>query len=174
MIARTAFASSMVVLALAGCAGKGVVPGTPEVPASSSAVTPNPNAPVLGLAGLEARGVNDADAKNVADMVSRELIATGAFRVVDREQMSKVLADKAARLAESGTETDAEAAKLLNARYLGVGSFGMLMGSYVLNFRIVDAETGETRASASAQGKDLARLQAGIREMAAKLAAEKY
>lgn len=158
----------LVAAILAGCSGA----GKPPEPAAVG--RPNPDAPVLGLAGLEARGVTDADARSVAEMLARELMSTGAFRVVDREQMAQILADKAAKMAGTVEEGAEDAVKLLNARLLGVGSFGMLMGSYVVNFRIVDAETGETRASGTVQGKDLKQLQAGIKDMAVKLAAEKY
>ena len=185
----------LVAAVLAGCAGGGK-PADTSAAATAAAATPNPNAPVLGLSGLEARGVTEADARSVADMLSgelnatgafrvvdreqtakmlaRELMSTGAFRVVDREQMAQILADKAAKMAGTVEEGAEDAVKLLNARLLGVGSFGMLMGSYVVNFRIVDAETGETRASGTVQGKDLKQLQAGIKDMAVKLAAEKY
>ena len=172
MNSRLACLILLIAAVLAGCAGGGK-PADTSVAATSAAVTPNPNAPVLGLSGLEARGVTDADAKSVADMVAGELKATGAFRVVDRAQMTQLLADKAAQMA-GGVEGADDAGKLLNARLLGVGSFGMLMGSYVVNFRVVDAETGETRASGTAQGKDLKQLKAGIKDMAVKLAAEKY
>jgi curli biogenesis system outer membrane secretion channel CsgG len=155
---------------LAGCGGSAKVP-----PASATAVaTPVPvvqpaaDAPVVAVAKVAGTGVTDADTILVTDMIREALASTGKYRIIDRDQMAKVLQEQALKMA--GVTSDSDAAslgKLLNARYIGVGSYGTLLGSNVVNFRIVDAETGLARKAGTAEGATLAELRRSIATMVA-------
>jgi len=161
-------------VAMAGCGGvpvKGAADGADQE-TETAAVAPDANAPVVLVSQLAGQGVTPEEAALVTDMVRKELMATGKFRVIDRADMDKVLGQKAAQLA--GLSADAETVqfgKLLNAQLTGTGSFGKLMGSYVLNFRLVSVETGEAKNAGSAGGSTLAELKKGIRKFARDFAA---
>jgi curli biogenesis system outer membrane secretion channel CsgG len=172
---RAAIAACLLAAAvMAGCGGapvKGTADGADQGD-ETVAVAPDANAPVVLVSQLAGQGVTPEEAALVTDMVRRELMATGKFRVIDRADMDKVMAQKAAQLA--GLSADAETVqfgKLLNAQFTGTGSFGKLMGSYVLNFRLVSVETGEAKNAGSAEGTTLAELKKGIRKFAKDFAA---
>jgi len=96
------------------------------------------------------------------------MTATGRYRLVDRDHMDKALQEQALKLA--GVSSDADAAsmgKLLNARYIGVGSYGTLLGANVVNFRIVDAETGLAKRAGTAEGATFDELRRSIATMVA-------
>jgi len=180
----------LAVSALAGCGGAPVrqAANGADQEAETTAVAPAANAPdgaegsakgiangdspVVLVSQLAGQGVTPEEAALVTDMVRRELMATGKFRVIDRSDMDKVLAQKASQLA--GLSADAESVqfgKLLNAQLAGTGSFGKLMGSYVLSFRLVSVETGEATNAGSAEGTTLDELKKGIRKFVSEFAA---
>lgn len=160
LVRNLAFAA----LVAAGCGGKAVKPEAAGT--AAPAVTPAADAPVVAVAKLAGTGVSEADATMVTDMIRQAMAATGRYRIVDREHMDKALQEQALKLA--GVSSDADAStmgKLLNARYIGVGSYGTLLGANVVNFRIVDAESGLARRAGTAEGATFAELRKSIDTM---------
>jgi curli biogenesis system outer membrane secretion channel CsgG len=164
---RRVVTTALLGLLVAGCGGKTAVkPTTVEAPAP--VVEPAADAPVVAVAKVAGTGVSDTDAALVTDMIRQAMTATGKYRIVDRDHMDKALQEQALKMA--GITSDADAAslgKLLNARYIGVGSYGTLLGANVVNFRIVDAETGLARRAGTAEGATLAELRRSIVTMVA-------
>jgi hypothetical protein len=141
--------------------------------AARAAAAAAAEAPVVVVAPISAEGTYALEAVVVADMVRQELLATGRFQVIDRSHMDQFLAQKAVRLASGSSEADAQnAARLLNASLMGTGTFGSLMGKYVLTFRLADVETGKARYAGTAEGKSLEELQGGIRKLALEFAGQ--
>jgi len=158
---------------LIGCGGTATVKpqaAAASKPADAAApvVQPAADAPVVAVATLGGSGVNDADALVVTDMIRQAMTATGRYRIVDRDHMDKVLQDQALKMAGVTSDTAAaDLGKLLNARFIGVGSYGTLLGANVVNFRIVDSETGLARKAGTAEGATLAELRQSIDRMVA-------
>jgi curli biogenesis system outer membrane secretion channel CsgG len=155
-------------LLLGGCGGRAAVKPEAAAAPTAPAVEAAADAPVIAVAKVAGTGVSDADAILVTDMIRQAMTATGRYRIVDRDHMEKVLQEQALKMA--GVTSDADAAnlgKLLNARYIGVGSYGTLLGANVVNFRIVDAETGLARKAGTAEGATLAELRKSIGSMVA-------
>jgi len=86
----------------------------------------------------------DALEKGIAGMLISELAANPAARVVEREQIEKLLAEQ--HLGATGTvtpETAAKIGKLVGARYVITGSFIDFYGDFRLDARIINVETSE-------------------------------
>jgi TolB-like protein len=86
----------------------------------------------------------DALQKGIAGMLISELAANPAARVVEREEIEKLLAEQS--LGASGKvtpETAAKIGKLVGARYVIAGTFIDFYGDFRLDARILNVETSE-------------------------------
>lgn len=86
----------------------------------------------------------DALQKGVAGMLISELSANPAARVVEREQIQKLLEEQS--LGTSGRvnpETAAKVGKLVGARYVVLGTFIDFYGDFRVDVRLVNVETSE-------------------------------
>lgn len=86
----------------------------------------------------------DALQKGVAGMLISELSANPAARVVEREQIQKLLEEQ--NLGTSGRvnpETAAKVGKLVGARYVVLGTFIDFYGDFRVDVRLVNVETSE-------------------------------
>jgi len=148
----------------AGCGGgAGVAGGGAD---ETVVVVAPQDAPVLAVTSLAMQGTDAAEAAIVTDLLRRELMRLGRWRVIDRESQQALLAGHALQLA--GVASEAEAAslgKLLNARLITVGTFGILMGQKVVTCRIVDVETGLATNAGTAEGKTVEELKRGLADM---------
>jgi len=121
----------------------------------------------IAVTDLEAQGVAASSAAVASDWLRDELVKTGAWRVQERKNMEKVLAEQA--LQQTGC-TDAECAvklgKILNVKRMVVGTLGKFEGSYVASVRLVDVETSEVVQSETAKGETIEVVEAGIRNLA--------
>lgn len=151
------------VAALAGCGGgAGVADG------ANSGVIPAPaDAPVLAVSSLATQGTDAAEAAVVTDLLRRELMKLGRWRVIDREAQQAMLTGHALQLAGVASESEAASlGKLLNARLITVGTYGVLMGQKVVTCRIVDVETGLAQHAGTAEGTTVDELKRSLTEMA--------
>src|SRR5438874_1185003 len=86
----------------------------------------------------------DALQKGIAGMLISELAANPAARVVEREEIEKLLGEQS--LGASGKvtpETAAKIGKLVGARYVIAGTFIDFYGDFRLDARLVNVETSE-------------------------------
>lgn len=86
----------------------------------------------------------DALQKGIAGMLISELAANPAARVVEREQIQKLLEEQ--NLGATGRvnpETAAKVGKLVGARYVVLGSFIDFYGDFRVDVRLVNVETSE-------------------------------
>jgi TolB-like protein len=131
-----------------------------EPPAKPAAVAPAASGfvaqgtgPTLAVSNFDPQGVSASDAAVIADMVRTDLVKQGVFSVIEKGSMDKILAEQSFQ--QTGCTTQECAVKLgriLNVRYLMVGSFGKLMDQYVLNFRVIDVESAKVVYSDDARG----------------------
>jgi TolB-like protein len=126
----------------------------------------------VAVAELEANGVPGTDAAVLANMLRGELVQTGAFRVVEKANMDKVLAEQAFQQTGcTSQECAVKLGKVLNVQRMIVGSFGKLLGRYILNVRVVSVESGEVVQAEEARGDTIDQLEASLKALAARLAA---
>jgi curli biogenesis system outer membrane secretion channel CsgG len=142
-------------------------------PVAATGPPRDPNAPRLNLAVSELAGdaVSASDAAVIANLLRGELVKTGAFNVVEKKNMDRILAEQAFQQTGcTAQECAVKLGKLLNVQRMIVGSCGKLMNRYFINIRVVNVETGEAVYADDAKGTTVDDIETGIRDMAARMA----
>lgn len=124
----------------------------------------------IAVADLEPQGVSGTDAAVLSDVLRNRLVNIAGFNVVEKKNMNKVLSEQAFQ--QTGC-TSAECAvklgKVLNVQGIIVGSFGKLLGRYVMSARLVDVESGAVVLADEAKGDTVDGLQADVDKMVARI-----
>jgi TolB-like protein len=138
---RSRFVPALLSLALLGAIGR-------ELGAQGRGQDTRPGVAVLPFDNSGSYGQDkenfDALQKGIAGMLISELAANPAARVVEREEIEKLLAEQS--LGASGKvtpETAAKIGKLVGARYVIAGTFIDFYGDFRLDARLVNVETSE-------------------------------
>ena len=138
---RSRFVPALASLALLGSVGR-------ELGAQGRGQDTRPGIAVLPFDNSGSYGQDkenfDALQKGIAGMLISELAANPAARVVEREQIEKLLAEQS--LGASGKvtpETAAKIGKLVGARYVIAGTFIDFYGDFRIDARIINVETSE-------------------------------
>jgi TolB-like protein len=138
---RSRFVPALLSLALLGSIGR-------ELGAQGRGQDTRPGIAVLPFDNSGSYGQDkenfDALQKGIAGMLISELAANPAARVVEREEIEKLLAEQG--LGASGKvtpETAAKIGKLVGARYVIAGTFIDFYGDFRLDARLVNVETSE-------------------------------
>ncbi len=100
------------------------------------------------MAEFIGKNVSQADASIVADFLRTELVNTGLFNVMGRNNMDTMLAEQ--KFQNSGCteqECAVEMGKLLNVKKILVGSLSKLLDTYYITVNVVDVETGKIAES---------------------------
>ena len=147
----------------------------PVPPAPASEEVPKPvevPKPPLGkkmliaVADLEGHNVSAMEAATIADFLRTELINSGAFVVLERSNMAKVLAEQ--RFQQTGcttTECAVQMGKILNVEKMVVGSFSKLVSIYFINVRLVDVESGVSLVAESIECETERELYKKVKEL---------
>jgi TolB-like protein len=86
----------------------------------------------------------DALRRGIAGMLLSELSQNPSMRLVDREQIQKLLDEQGLAAADRvDAQTAAKIGKLVGARYMIAGTFIDLYGDFRIDARIIDVETSE-------------------------------
>jgi len=104
----------------------------------------------IAVAEFLGKNVSQADASIATDFLRTELVSTGLFNVMDRNNMDTVLAEQ--KFQNSGCteqECAVEMGKLLHIKQILVGSLSKLLDNYYITVNVVDVETGKISASYS-------------------------
>jgi TolB-like protein len=153
------------VLALAGCAI--AAPAEAQDARTGIAVLPFENGGSYG----QDRESFDALSLGIAAMLASELGRNPGARLVERGRTAALVADQdlgAGARVDAGTA--ARIGKAAGARYMVMGTFIDFYGKFVVNARIVDAESGEILKVVSSGQKDRSQLFQMIRAAAAEIA----
>ena len=157
-----------------GCAKKAVRPDQAS-PTRSSAVAPRSWTPVGGetmaVMDLKAESVSASDSAVISSLLRGELVKTGRFKLVEKNQMDKVLAEQAFQQTGCTSQDCAvKLGKMLNVQLMVVGEFGKLMGQSFTNVRVVNVETGEVVYADKAKGSSADEMEYSIGGMARRIA----
>jgi curli biogenesis system outer membrane secretion channel CsgG len=151
--------------------GKGIPTNPVNGPVVSQVETPKISGGMnIAVAEFTGKNVSQADASIVSDFLRTELVNTGAFNVMDRNNMDTILAEQ--KFQASGC-TEQECAvkigKILNVREMIVGSLSKLLDTYYITVNVVDVETGKIITSMDSSAKSSTELREACREIAKKL-----
>ncbi len=105
--------------------------------------------PLVAISPLQAKKVDPDEVDLISEALAGELQNTGAFRVMERSQMDRVLKEQGFQSSGlcDGNECAVEVGKVLGIDRMVVGSIGKIGSMYIINVRMVDVSTGEILAS---------------------------
>ncbi len=109
----------------------------------------------VAVVDLEGRNVPLADAQILSDRLRHELVALGAFTVVERGEMNTILSEQGFQHSGcTSQECVVEMGQLLGATEMVAGSVGKLGNLYMLTVRLIDVGTATVvrAAEASVEG----------------------
>src|SRR3954468_9258834 len=134
------------------------------------AQAPNPPA-TLAIAEVAARGNAGADlASDVDGALTDQLVAEGRFRVVERQQLAKVMKEQ--MLAQSGVMSDeaqVKVAQLVGARWIVLGTVGTKGHSHVVSLRALDSSSAQVAFSQTLKVGSEEQVEAAAKQLAHRL-----
>jgi hypothetical protein len=129
-------------------------------------------APTIAIAEVAARGNVDPDlASEANDALTDQLVADGRFRVVERQQIAKVMKEQ--MLAQSGVMSDEvqiKVAQLVGARFIVLGTVSAKGRSYAIGARALDSGTAQVAFAGTLRVGSEEQIEAGCKQLARKLA----
>jgi hypothetical protein len=134
---------------------------------ASGGTQPDPQR-TLALAAVEARGGATAEqASEAGDAMTAQLVTGGRFRVVERQQLARVMKEQA--LAQSGAMSDEvqiRLAQLVGARFIGLAAVQQSGKGLVLSLRAIDSSTAQVVFADTLRLGGPDQLDAGARKLA--------
>jgi hypothetical protein len=125
----------------------------------------------IAIASVEARGGATAEqASEMNDALTAQLVADGRLRVVERQQIAKVMKEQA--LAQSGLMTDEvqiKLAQLVGARWIAVGAVQGSGKGLLLSLRAMDSNTAQVAFADTLKVGTHEQIDPGARQLARKM-----
>ena len=121
---------------------------------------------------IPSSGISADVAVSVSELIRTEMFNTGLFRVVEREQMDKIM--KESELQSSGctdTECAVKLGKMLSVDRMMVGKISKLGGKFIINARIINIERAEMEFADKATVESEGDLDRGVAQFAQNIAA---
>ena len=111
--------------------------------------------PMVAVMPLETSDVSPGEAQLLGDAIGTRLQKTGVYRVMERSQMEKLLAEQGFQQSGvcSGAECAVQIGRVLRIDRMVVGSVGRMGTAWVLNLRMVSVSTGEVVGSSTRSQK---------------------
>ncbi|MCP4230811.1 MAG: DUF2380 domain-containing protein [bacterium] len=98
-------------------------------------------------------GAEEGMGAQVAENFRTALAATGAYSMIERAQLQKILEEKKLHYSDlTDAETASEFGKIAGAEYVIVGSITKLSSEWTFNARMIDTSTSEVIKAAQARG----------------------
>jgi len=129
------------------------------------------NDKTIAIASVDARGgANEDQVFEMSDALTEALVADARVRVVERQQIAKVMKEQA--LSQSGAMSDevqVKLAQLVGARWIVVGAVQAKGKSFLLSLRAMDSSTAQVAFSGSVKIGSVDQIEAGTKQLARKL-----
>ncbi len=125
----------------------------------------------IAIASVDARGGATADeADEMNDALTEQLVADGRVRVVERQQIAKVMKEQA--LSQSGAMSDEvqiKLAQLVGARWIVVGAVQTKGKGLLLSLRAMDSSTAQVAFAQNLRVGNEDQIEGGAKRLARKL-----
>lgn len=129
------------------------------------------NDKTIAIASVDARGGADPeDASTMNDALTEALVEDGRIRVVERQQLAKVMKEQA--LSQSGVMSDEvqiKVAQLVGARWILVGAVQKRGRGYVLSVRALDSTSAQVAFAQNLRVGSDEQIEPGSRKLALRL-----
>src|SRR6184192_1822274 len=127
--------------------------------------------PTVAIAEVTARGNAGPDlASDMSDALTEQLVAGARLRVVERQQIAKVMKEQA--LAQSGMMSDEvqiKLAQLVGARWIVLGSVQKKGRSLLLSLRALDSNSAQVAYAENLKVGSEEQIEAGAKQLARKM-----
>jgi len=124
----------------------------------------------IAVADFAGKNVSAMDGSIVADFLRTELVNIGVYKVIDKANMDKILAEAAFQQTGcTAAECAVQIGKILNVRQMIVGSLSKLIDTYYITVNLVDVETGEIKVSYKESASSSRELETACKTLAQKL-----
>src|SRR5882672_62732 len=137
-----------------------------------SAFAQSQGLPTVAIAEVTTRGNASPDlASDVDGALTDQLVADGRFRVVERQQLAKVMKEQA--LAQSGVMSDevqVKVAQLVGARWIVLGTVGTKGNNPVISLRALDSSSAQVAFSETLRVGTDDQVEPGAKQLARRLA----
>jgi hypothetical protein len=124
----------------------------------------------VAVLDFKANNTSASDAVTITGFVRSAFIRAGVYRIVDKENMEKILAEQAFQ--QTGC-TDQNCAvklgKLLNVKKMVVGEYSVVSGVRFLTASLVDVETGVMERTGKVRGFEPGKVDDAAENLAAEL-----
>lgn len=128
----------------------------------------------IAVLDLRGDGVSDSEARTLTDRLRSRLVNTGAFIVLEREQMDEILGEQGFQ--QSGCVSDeclVEIGRMVGVQEMVGGSIGKIGSTYTLDLRIIDVQSGRIMKTVSEDYRGDADGLLGVLDVAAQKIAGK-
>ena len=130
----------------------------------------------IALLDLQGIGISKDETSLLTNRLRNELVKTKVYRVVERQEMSKILKEQ--KFQASGctsTECAVEIGQLLGVERIVMGSIGILGNMYTISSRMVDVESAEliSVSDYDYEGNITGLLKYGMKSVALELVGER-
>jgi TolB-like protein len=124
----------------------------------------------IAVIDLKAKKVPNVVAVGVTNIIRSDLVDTGLFNVVERNQMKEIMKEQELQMTGCTDQACAvEVGKLLSARKILIGEITKLGKSYLITTRIVDVERGVAEYSSREKANSDEMLDKAASSLARKL-----
>ncbi len=129
------------------------LPAIAEAP-SSGELTPPTGRPALAILDFKGEGVSEQDARVLTNRLGTYLVQSGAYRVIERDEIQQILVEQDFQLTGCTTnECAVKIGQLVNAQQMLAGTFGKLGSTYTIDMRIIDVATGDILRTTSVDSR---------------------
>ena len=103
----------------------------------------------IAIIDFEGVNVTQGNAKALTHKLTTEMIALEVYQVLERSEMKRLLDEQKFQYSGcASTQCAVDIGKILGAKYMVVGSVGMVGETYSIDTRLIDVETSESYISA--------------------------
>ena len=107
--------------------------------------------PRIAILQLRNDDAGDLETSVLSRLIRNYFVNTGRFDVLDREDMDKILTERAIGTDKASTDSDAvRFGKILNVQKIAIGTLMKFNGDFLLELRLVNVETSAIEKSATA------------------------
>jgi hypothetical protein len=132
------------------------------------------NLPRLAVVEFNTNDTSDRvkkDAITVRSIVESQMVATGKYQIISREEIDKLLANQKIQASSISSAENIKKLQMTNISYIVTGSLDAMGNDYAVTIKILDVSTGQFSHSANALvGSGSRELYSGITGLAGRFA----
>lgn len=124
----------------------------------------------VAIMDFSSEDVSKSEARKISDLIRTEMINTGQYVVIERNEMSKILNEQGFQMTGcTDVSCAVQAGKLMSARKMLVGTIMKIEQNIIINGRIVDVEKGTADFAEKEMAKSKSDIYRAVEAFTARL-----